>query len=126
MPEMQIHSSNIVTARVAEPLGQERTAALYRKLYFDKRPDIELRERGTPIWPSYRGRTIVMTIGFGHGMAVTPLHLATADAALVDGGIWRPSTLMKTAPGKALKPDEGRDIDVSELTPLIWKAKGEE
>ena len=41
-------------------------------------------------------------------------------------GIWRPSTLMKIAPGKAPKPDEGRDIDVSELTPLIWKAKGEE
>jgi cell division protein FtsI (penicillin-binding protein 3) len=42
-----------------------------------------------------------MTIGFGHGIAVTPLHLATAYAALANGGLrvhpsiiasdWRPS-----------------------------------
>ena len=100
-PEMLVHSSNIVTARIADQLGQERTAALYKKLHFDVRPDIELKERGRPIWPEHWGRTTVMTIGYGHGMAVTPLHLATAYAALVNGGIWRPSTLMKVAPGKA-------------------------
>jgi cell division protein FtsI (penicillin-binding protein 3) len=101
IPEMLVHSSNIVTARVADQLGQERTAALFRKLHFDARPDIELKERGTPIWPQYWGRTTVMTVGYGHGMAVTPLHLASAYAALVNGGIWRPSTLMKIDPGKA-------------------------
>ncbi len=101
VPEMLVHSSNIVTARIADQLGQARTAALYKKLHFDARPDIELKERGSPIWPEYWGRTTVMTIGYGHGMAVTPLHLATAYAALVNGGIWRPSTLMKVAPNKA-------------------------
>lgn len=101
VPEMLIHSSNIVTARVADDLGKERTEALYRKLHFDTRPDVELKERGTPIWPEYWGRTTVMTIGYGHGMAVTPLHLANAYATLVNGGIWRPSTLMKVAPGRA-------------------------
>ena len=101
VPEMLVHSSNIVTARIADQLGQTRTAALYRNLHFDTRPDIELKERGRPIWPSHWGRTTVMTIGYGHGMAVTPLHLATAYAALVNGGIWRPSTLMRIEPGKA-------------------------
>ncbi len=101
VPETLVHSSNIVTARISDELGEARTAALYRKLHFDKRPDIELKERGTPIWPQYWGRTTVMTIGYGHGMAVTPLHLATAYAALVNGGIWRPSTLLRVAPGKA-------------------------
>ena len=28
-----------------------------------------------------------MTVGFGHGIAVTPLHLAAAYAALVNGGL---------------------------------------
>ncbi len=101
VPETLIHSSNIVTARIADQLGEVRTAELYRKLHFDAAPDIELKERGRPIWPSYWGRTTVMTIGYGHGMAVTPLHLATAYAALVNGGIFRPATLMKIAPGKA-------------------------
>jgi len=101
VPETLIMSSNIVTARIADQLGEARTAALFRKLHFDAAPDIELKERGRPIWPSYWGRTTVMTIGYGHGMAVTPLHLATAYAALVNGGIFRPATLMKLAPGKA-------------------------
>ena len=42
-----------------------------------------------------------MTVGYGHGIAVTPLHLASAYAAMVNGGIWRPATLHKVAPGKA-------------------------
>jgi len=101
IPEALIHSSNIVTARIADELGEARTAAMFRKLHFDKAPDIELKERGRPIWPVYWGRSAVMTVGYGHGMAVTPLHLATAYAALVNGGIWRPSTLLKVEPGRA-------------------------
>jgi cell division protein FtsI (penicillin-binding protein 3) len=34
---------------------------------------------------------------------VTPLHLASAYAALVNGGIWRPATLFKVEPGKAAR-----------------------
>ncbi len=103
VPEALVHSSNIVTAQIADQLGKERTAALFQKLNFDKVPAIELHEKGRPIWPKYWARTTVMTIGYGHGMAVTPLHLATAYAALVNGGIWRPSTLMKIDPAQAPK-----------------------
>jgi cell division protein FtsI (penicillin-binding protein 3) len=39
-----------------------------------------------------------MTVSYGHGIAVTPLHLACAYAALVNGGIWRPATLFKLDP----------------------------
>jgi cell division protein FtsI (penicillin-binding protein 3) len=39
-----------------------------------------------------------MTVSYGHGIAVTPLHLASAYAALVNGGIWRPATLYKVDP----------------------------
>ncbi|HEX7709435.1 MAG TPA: penicillin-binding transpeptidase domain-containing protein, partial [Sphingomonadaceae bacterium] len=45
-------------------------------------------------------RLRTMTIGFGHGIAVTPLHLANAYAALVNGGIWRPATLLKLGPNQ--------------------------
>ncbi len=41
-----------------------------------------------------------MTVGFGHGLSVTPLHLAVAYSAMVNGGIWRPATLMKLDPAK--------------------------
>lgn len=94
IPETLVHSSNIATARVAEELGQERMEHLFRKLGFDTAPDIEV-EKARPLWPRNWGRSTTLTTSFGHGIAITPLHLASAYAAMVNGGIWRPATLMK-------------------------------
>jgi cell division protein FtsI (penicillin-binding protein 3) len=101
IPETLIYSSNIATARIADELGPDRMKAMFKRLGFDTRPDVELREKGHPIWPAYWARTTTMTTAFGHGIAVTPLHLASAYAALVNGGIWRPATMLKVMPGKA-------------------------
>jgi cell division protein FtsI (penicillin-binding protein 3) len=100
VPEALIHSSNIVTAQVADELGSARLNATMRSLGMNERPYIELPARGMPLWP--RGdwsRITTMTVSYGHGVAVTPLHLASAYAAMVNGGIWRPATLRKVAPG---------------------------
>jgi len=99
VPELIVHSSNIATAHIADTMGPERMQAAFRALGFNQAPQIELRERSAPLWPRDWGRATVMTSGFGHGLAITPLHLATAYAALVNGGIWRPATLMRVAPG---------------------------
>tara|TARA_R110000782_G_scaffold167129_5_gene259187 strand:+ start:37747 stop:39450 length:1704 start_codon:yes stop_codon:yes gene_type:complete len=95
VPETLIHSSNIVTARIADEMGPEPMQKLYRSLQFDERPSIELHERARPLWPVDWGRITNMTVAYGHGIAVTPLHLASAYAALVNGGMWRPATLLK-------------------------------
>ena len=101
IPETLIYSSNISTARIADELGAARMQGMFRKLGFDTKPDIELREKGRPLWPTYWARTTVMTSAYGHGIAITPLQLANSYATLVNGGIWRPATLLKVAPGKA-------------------------
>lgn len=101
IPETLVHSSNIVTARIADDLGAARMQAMFRRLGFDTRPDIELREKQRPLWPGYWARVSVMTSGYGHGIAVTPLHLASAYAALVNGGTWRPATMLRVERGKA-------------------------
>ncbi|MEW4466385.1 penicillin-binding protein 2 [Parasphingorhabdus sp. JC815] len=103
VPEALVHSSNIVTARIADNLGREGMENMIRRLGFDERPHIELAERGKPLWPQSWGRVTNMTIAYGHGIAVTPLHLASAYAALVNGGIWRPATLAKVKPGEEAK-----------------------
>jgi cell division protein FtsI (penicillin-binding protein 3) len=95
VPEALIHSSNIVTARIADEMGAGPLQKLYRSLEFDRRPSIELSERARTLWPSTWGRITTMTTAYGHGIAVTPLHLASAYVALVNGGIWRPATLVK-------------------------------
>ncbi|MDO9370408.1 MAG: penicillin-binding protein 2 [Sphingopyxis sp.] len=107
VPETLIHSSNIVTARIADELGRDKMEAMFRSLEFDGRPHIELKERSFPLWPKDWGRITTMTTGYGHGIAVTPLHLASGYAALVNGGIWRPATLMKLG-DKA--PPQGRRV----------------
>jgi len=101
MAETLIYSSNIATARVADEVGPQRMQAMFKKLGFDTKPDIELREKGRPLLPTYWARTTTMTTAYGHGIAVTPLHLANAYATLVNGGIWRPATLLKVEPGHA-------------------------
>ncbi|WP_086616988.1 peptidoglycan D,D-transpeptidase FtsI family protein [Erythrobacter tepidarius] len=101
VPQALVHSSNTVTARIADALGPERMRRAMIDLGMDRRPFIELPARGRPIFP--RGpwsRVTNMTVGFGHGLAVSPLHLASAYAAMVNGGIWRPATLMKLDPAK--------------------------
>jgi cell division protein FtsI (penicillin-binding protein 3) len=99
VPQALVHSSNTVTARVADALGPERMRRAMIDLGMDRRPFIELPARGKPLWPKGKwSRVTNMTVGFGHGLAVSPLHLASAYAAMVNGGIWRPATLMKLDP----------------------------
>lgn len=98
VPETLVHSSNIVTAQIADELGPERLQAVMRKLHFDRQAEINLRERAKPLWPTQWGRLTNMTVSYGHGIAVTPLHLATAYAAMVNGGLYRPATLLKLNP----------------------------
>ena len=102
--ETLIHSSNTVSARIADAMGAARLRRTMMDLDMNARPGIELPARGFPLWP--RGdwaRLTNMTVAFGHGIAVTPLHLASAYASLVNGGIYRPATLYKVDPAHAAK-----------------------
>jgi cell division protein FtsI (penicillin-binding protein 3) len=107
VPETLVHSSNIVTARLADNLGTERMQALVRSLGFDVPPDIGLKQKAQPLWPSKWGRTNNMTIAYGHGISVTPMHLASAYAAMVNGGIWRPASIRKLSESEI---PEGRRV----------------
>ncbi len=102
VPQALIQSSNIVTAQIADELGAARLNQTMQALGMNKRPFIELNERSRPLWPSGNwSRITTMTVAYGHGIAVTPLHLAQAYAAMVNGGIWRPATMQKVEPGQA-------------------------
>ena len=101
-PQSLIHSSNIVTAQIADELGPDVLRRYMVDLGMNERPYIELPGRGFPLWQSGDWPRITgMTVGFGHGLAVTPLHLASAYAAMVNGGVWRPATLHRVEPGMA-------------------------
>jgi cell division protein FtsI (penicillin-binding protein 3) len=94
--EIMKESSNIGTAQIAAQLGSARQQAFLKKMGFLDKVEIELRERGRTLTPGKNWNLIeTLTVGYGHGIAVTPLHLASGYAALFNGGIFRPATLLK-------------------------------
>lgn len=101
VPEIFMYSSNIGTARMAVELGRERQRAYLDKLGFLSPLPFELKEKARPQFPplSNWGQIATMTISYGHGLSVTPLHLANGYATLVNGGIHRPPTILKREPG---------------------------
>jgi cell division protein FtsI (penicillin-binding protein 3) len=99
--EVFIYSSNIGTARMADEFGPQRQRAFLDKLGFTRPPSVELAEVFEPQLPNPWGRLAMMTVAYGHGMAVTPLNLAQGLSALVNGGYLVRPTLLKDAPNRA-------------------------
>jgi len=94
--EIMKESSNIGTAQIADQVGATRQKAFLKRMGFLDPVAIELKERGRTLTPGSRwGPFETMTVGFGHGIAVTPLHLATGYATLFNGGVYHPATLLK-------------------------------
>jgi cell division protein FtsI (penicillin-binding protein 3) len=102
-------SSNIGTAQIAAQVGAERQKAFLDKMGFLAPVGIELRERGRTLSPGSNWSPLsTMTVGYGHGIAVTPLHLAIGYATLLNGGVYRPATLLKVDRRHAV--GEGRRV----------------
>ena len=69
--------------------------------------NIELKERGRALTPGVRwGPFETLTVGFGQGIAVTPLHLATGYATLFNGGIYHPATILKVDRNHPVAPGQ--------------------
>ena len=95
VPEIFKLSSNIGSAKMALDIGSERQRKYLGHLGLLRRTSIELPEQSMPIIPARWREINTMTISYGHGIAVSPLHLASAVAATVNGGILRPATLIR-------------------------------
>jgi len=101
MPEIVAHSSNIASAHMAAAVGVGRHREFLQRMGMTSRMRIEIPETALPLVPGQRTwrELNTMTIGFGHGIAVTPLHVANAGATLVNGGILRQPTILAQEPG---------------------------
>lgn len=95
-----VYSSNIGAVKLARAVGIPAHQAFLRKLGFYERTAIELPELGTPKVPDRWREIRAATISYGHGIAISPLHLASAAAALVNGGRLISPTIKKREQGK--------------------------
>ena len=84
--EIFIYSSNIGSAKMALDFGVEYHKSFLKKLGFMDQISSELPDPSKNIIPPNWKEINTMTISFGHGIAITPLHAAVAGASLVNGG----------------------------------------
>ena len=96
--EVFIHSSNIGAAKIAMDVGSKRQQDYLRAFGMLSPEPIEFSEVGAPILPRRWRDITTMTVGFGHGLAVSPIQLAGGLGALVNGGVRVPLTLLKRDP----------------------------
>lgn len=89
-------SSNIGTVKIAEKIGVSNQKEFLNKMGFLKKIDAEFPGLGRPITPKIWREINLYTIAYGHGIAITPLHLAKAVSAIVNGGILREVSFLKT------------------------------
>lgn len=98
VPEIFMYSSNIGSAKMALDVGSERQKAFMTRLGMTRRMTLELPELGLPLVPNPWREINTMTIAFGHGLSVTPLHLISGLATVANGGLRFQTTLLRADP----------------------------
>jgi cell division protein FtsI (penicillin-binding protein 3) len=94
-------SSNIGTAQIALRSGPQRQQAFLTRMGLLTPIHTELPERARPLFPMHWGTIETATIGFGHGISVSPLGFVAAAATVVNGG-------RKIVPTFLKHPDDAR------------------
>jgi cell division protein FtsI (penicillin-binding protein 3) len=94
VPEVFIYSSNIGAAKMADAVGIEGHREFLHRIGLLDRMAFELPEIAAPSEPAEWKKIHSVTIAFGHGVTTTPLQTAVAAAALMNGGLLIPPTLL--------------------------------
>jgi cell division protein FtsI (penicillin-binding protein 3) len=121
LPEVLAYSSNIGAARMAAAVGAEKQRAWMERMGMLSRLGIELPEAGVPLAPPAANwkEIATLTIGFGHGIAVSPLHVVDGTAAVANGGtLYRP-TILARDPGA--QPRQGMRVMQQSTSDIMRK-----
>jgi len=114
--EIFAESSNIGTVKIAEKIGVENQKDFLGKMGLLKKVEAQFPGLARPIFPKTWRDINLFTISYGHGIAITPLHLAVGVSAIVNGGIlYNPSFL------KLKKPPSGKRV-IKESTSVTMRS----
>jgi cell division protein FtsI (penicillin-binding protein 3) len=86
LPEVFMYSSNIGSAMIGQAVGDEKLRDFYDDLGLLSPMDFGIKEVGRPMFPRPWREISTLTASYGHGIATTPLQLASAVASIVNGG----------------------------------------
>ena len=114
MRDILAQSSNIGSAQIALRSGGDRQRGFLTSLGLLSPRLSEMPEIARPLYPRNWGTIETATVGFGHGIAVSPLSYVAAAAIVVNGGRRITPTFIK-APGDArgeqiIKPETSKKM----------------
>lgn len=109
MTQVLEHSSNVGMVFIAQKLGKDKLLASIKRFGFGKPTNIDLEDESSPSLRADKdwGEVDEYTASFGQGIAVTPIQMIRAVAALANGG-----RLMEPHMVKEIREPRGKVIPV--------------
>ncbi len=120
LPEVLAYSSNLGAAHIAVTIGADRQRAWLKSMGMFGRTGIELPESARPIIQAAANwkELTTMTVGFGHGISVTPLHVVRGTAAVANGGTLIQPTILARDPDA---PEQGVRVMQTSTSDIMRK-----
>ena len=112
-PDIMLYSCNVGSARIALELPDGAQKEFFHRLNLDKPLNLEFGKTENTLMHKVWHDTEKATAGFGHGIAVTPMHLLLAVNAVTNGGFYIYPTLLKRSIG-AVRGERVLSSDISE------------
>jgi cell division protein FtsI (penicillin-binding protein 3) len=110
-------SSNIGAVLIARKVGTKAFDSWIHRFGFGKQTGVDLpgEERGLVLPLARYSGSSMGNLPIGQGIAVTPMQMAVAYAAIANGGILRSPHVVAAVGGRPTKPEPGRRV-ISEAT----------
>ncbi|MFV0386961.1 peptidoglycan D,D-transpeptidase FtsI family protein [Paracoccus sp. (in: a-proteobacteria)] len=121
-----VKSSNVGTVRIAQMLGVDRQKDFLARLGLFAPTSVEMVEAptGQPLVPARWPAVTSATVAFGHGLAASPVHLATAYATIANHGKRVQPTLIhgrKRPEGEQVLSPRAAEMAISMLRQVVTR-----
>lgn len=123
--EIMLHSCNVGSAQIALDLPDGAQKEFFERLHMDKALSLEFGRTENSIPQRKWGPVERATLSFGHGYAVTPMHLMLAVNAVTNGGIYIYPTLQKRSVGVVRGERVLADEISAKLRPIMLRVAEE-
>ena len=120
-----VHSCNVGSAQIALDLPDGAQKEFFERLHMDKALSLEFGRTENSIPQRKWGQVERATVSFGHGYAVTPMHLMLAVNAVTNGGIYIYPTLQKRSVGVVKGERVLADEISAKLRPIMLRVAEE-
>jgi cell division protein FtsI (penicillin-binding protein 3) len=103
IPEIIMYSSNVGIAYIVESFGIEVQKKYFKRLGMLDKINLEIFETVPSVSPSDSKWTILsaVTMGYGYGISLSPLHFMQAFSTIVNGGFLHDATLLSKKKNKS-------------------------